>query len=433
MKKLLLYSVFFGNLAVIGTLWWLNSGPLLMSGNSSNEFIAIGRIIGLLAEYFILVQLVLIGRIRFIEQMFGFDKMNKIHRTIGYCLACFVIFHPLLITTGYALSSQVSLWSQFLNFLYNWEDVFKAFLGLTLLLCLVAISISVVRHRLKYETWYFSHIFMYVAIFLFFGHQLNTGDLAQSNWFIYWYTLNFTIFGLVLLYRFLRPLYLAYKYQFFIEKVVKENNLITSIYISGKNLETYRFKAGQYVHVMFLKRGMWYAHPFSLSAAPNGKYLRLSIKNSGDFTQEIYKLTPGTKMIVDGPFGVFTEASARTKKFLFIAAGIGITPIYSLIESMSAKKTDMILLYGNRTLSETAFIPELQKLQVKIIGFLSQEHQDTYQFGRIDKEKIAQFVPDVKERDVYICGPDEMMVETIKNLQAIGVPKAQIHFERFGY
>lgn len=433
MKKVLLFLAFFGNLIVILSFWWLNSGPLLTSGDTGSMLIALGRVLGLLVEFMILVQLMLIGRVRFIEQLFGFDKLNRIHRTLGIYIVCTLIFHPTLLILGYAISGNVSLISQFFDFIYNWEDVFKAFLGFLILLTAVGISISIIRKKLKYETWYFSHLFIYLAIILFFGHQVNTAESSDQRFYYYWYTLNFIIFGLVICYRFVRPLFLAFRYTFEVEKVVQENALITSVYITGNNIASYKFQAGQYVHVTFLTKGMWYTHPFSLSAAPNGKHLRLSIKSSGDFTSNILSLKPGTKMIIDGPFGIFTEKSAKTQKFLFIAAGIGITPIYAMIESMVPKKTDMVLLYGNRNLSEAAFIPDLQKLEVKMHTFLSQEQLDTYEYGRIDQEKILRLVPDVAERDVYVCGPAEMIENTVISLKALGVPPQQIHFERFGY
>jgi predicted ferric reductase len=432
MKKSIVAVMFFGNLFVILAFWWQGSGPLFTSGGSAT-IIALGRLVGLLGELFILVQLVLIGRIRFVEQLFGFDKLNRIHRIIGYTWGASIILHPLLLTIGYAQSSQISLLAQFIDFITNWEDVIKAFLGLALMIGVIIISISIIRRKLRYETWYFIHLLMYVGIFLIFQHQIHNGDTKQGTFYWYWFVLNFTVFGLVLVYRFLRPLYLAYKHEFRIEKIVEENDLVNSVYITGKKLNEYYFQAGQYAHVTFLKKGMWYTHPFSFSTAPHGDYLRLSIKRSGDFTSQIQRLEPGTRMIIDGPFGIFTKRSAKTNKFLFIAAGIGITPIYSLIESLFPEHVDMILLYGNKTQSQATFIDDLNRMKVKIHHVFSQEDVRGFETGHIDKEKITRLVSDIKDRDVYICGPNDFMKETIEVLHELGVPKSQIHFERFGY
>ena len=433
-KRALIIIIFFANLLVTLAFWWVTSGTLITSADSSSIMIATGRLFGLLGELFILVQLVLMGRIRFIERQFGMDKMNNLHRKIGYTWGVLIILHPLLLTLGYASSSGVSLVAQFVDFFSNWEDVSKAVIGLIIMFIAIGISISIIRKKLTYETWYFSHLFMYLAIALVFGHQVNTNIKNNSGFFYYWYSINFSVFGLVLLYRFLRPIYLMYKHQFKVEKVVAENLLVHSVYITGKDLKSFKVEAGQYAHFTFLQKKMWYTHPFSFSQAPTGKQLRLSIKKSGDFTSKIDTLKPGTRVMIDGPFGIFTERIAKTKKYLFIAGGIGITPLNALIESLSPREADMILLYGNRYEQDATFIHDLSKLNVRVHHFLSQEQIRGHETGFIDKEKIVRLAPDFLERDIYICGPPPMMdglVDLFTN--TLNVPKQQIHFERFGY
>src|SRR3989344_9111874 len=113
-----------------------------------------------------------------------------------------------------------------------------------------------------------------------------------------------------------------------------------------KNLTKFKIAAGQFIIVRFLaKNFFWQAHPFSLSCAPNGEYLRLTIKQSGDFTRSLENLPVNTKALIDGPHGVFTARFARRKKFLFIAGGVGITPVFSLIEDLARQNiTDIKLL-----------------------------------------------------------------------------------------
>lgn len=433
MRKSLVYFLFFANLIGIFYIWINGSGSLLVSGDMSNILIALGRIGGLLAEYFILVQLVLVGRIRFIEQVFGFDKLNIIHRRLGYTIGATILLHPLLITWGYALGSNQSFVAQFYTFLLSWEDVFFAFLGLVIILIIVTISIAIIRRKLKYETWYFSHLFIYLAIALAFSHQIATGDINGGGILTYWYILNFTIFGLVLVYRVLRPLYITYTHRFYLEKIVRETDTVHSFYINGNKMEEYSFQPGQYMHITFLAPRFWYSHPFSFSQAPNGEHLRLSIKSSGDFTSTIHTVPAGTRVIIDGPFGVFTEKKAQKEKFLFIAGGIGITPIRSLIESLSKKGRDMILLYGNKTEKDIAFKKELENFKVTMHHVLSDTTNTQFERGFIDQEKIMRLAPDFMEREIYVCGPPVMMKGIVKTLLSMGVPRAQLHYEKFSY
>jgi predicted ferric reductase len=432
LKKIIIYLVLVINLVIVVGMWVNRSGSL-MSGDAASVCIGIGRLLGLLAECCILTQLVLIGRIRFVEQTFGFDKLNRLHRIIGYTLGSTILLHPFFITLGYSLSGRIGFFTQFMEFLRSWEHVLLAFIGLCILLTCVVISIAIIRRKIKYETWYFTHLFMYVAIGFFFWHQVETADVSTDGPLVYWYILNFTVFGLVFIYRFCRPLYIFNKYRFYIDKIVPETDTVNSFYIKGNHIETYKFEPGQYMHITFLRKGFWYRHPFSFSAAPNGEYLRLSIKGSGDFTNTIHTIAPGTHVMLDGPFGIFTEKTSHRDKYLFIAGGIGITPIRSMIEGLNKKGIDMILLYGNRAEKDIAFRKELEGMNVKITHVLSDSQDPAYEKGFIDKEKIARLAPDFMSREIYVCGPPIMMMGVVKTLKEMGVPQSQLHYERFSY
>ena len=437
MKKFLVYVIFFGNLIGIFALWWTKSNYYIMNPADGNLLIALGRITGLLGEYFILVQLILIGRIRPVEHLFGFDKLNAVHRFIGYSVLVFLLTHPLLLIAGYAESQGVSYLSQFGDFLANWEGVLLSFFALILFIFVIFISIAIVRRKLRYETWYFTHLLTYLAIGLALDHQLGTGDL-RSGWpLYYWYILNFGVFGVVLGYRALRPLMRFAYHRFFIEKVVKETYDTWSLYISGRHMERFTFDAGQYVNITALRRGMWYTHPFSFSAAYNGSYIRLTIKALGDYTKKIEAFTPGTHVILDGPLGLFVRSKARREKFLFIAGGIGITPIRAMMETLAMERKDAVLLWGNKTESDIAFKQEFDAMHeyaptIKIHHVISTPNT-SYETGYIDKDKIALLVPDFNTREVFLCGPPVMMKIMLQNLKELGFDSSHIHYEKFSF
>jgi ferredoxin-NADP reductase len=132
----------------------------------------------------------------------------------------------------------------------------------------------------------------------------------------------------------------------------------------------------------------------------------------------------GTKVFLEGPFGRFTPAVAKTNKYLFIAGGIGITPIRAMIEMLAREHADMLLLYGNRTEQEIAFKDELSQLIPNTHNIIA---------GRIDEEKIKQLAPDFASRDIYLCGPPPMMNSIITILKNLGVPRSHLHYEKFAY
>ncbi len=428
MKKIFWNSIVIINFYLILYFWFTNSHNLIIGNKPGDFFIALGRLFGLLAEFFILIQLVLVSRFSYVEKEYGFDKLANLHKNIGLFLGVFLISHPLFLTLGYAESKNVSFVKQFVNFQTGWENVFGATIAFVIILLTALISIKKIRQKISYEFWYFAHLPLYIGIVMAFSHQVNTGDMANRGGMFYWYLINIIIFGVLIVYRFVKPAYLYFKHSFVIEKVVKENENVYSIYIGGKNIDQYKFKSGQYANLIFMQKNMWFHHPFSFSDVYNGKNLRFTIKASGDFTSKIENLKVGTHVWVDGPLGVFTLDKAIDKKYLFIAGGIGITPILSIIKSLSDENYS-VLLYSNKTEDEINFKDEITISGIETYYFNTGFGKD----NRIDIQKISTLCVDYKNRDIYLCGPEQMTLSLVKNLKESGVSAEQIHFEKFNY
>lgn len=427
----------FVNAGVILFYWWQGSHALFAEGLPS-ILIALGRLTGLSAAYAVLVQFFFMGRNPLLEKVFGLDKLSRVHQVTGKWALALILLHPVLLVFGYAQLAQVSLWSQFVSFLTDLEHVLLAFIGLLVFLTVVVMSLVIVRKHFRYESWYFVHLFVYLAIFLSFFHQIEVGeDLSGKGiFYAYWIALYSVVFASHMVFRFIRPVYNFYRHAFSVDELVRETYNTVSVYISGKNLEKFSIKPGQFMIVRFLTRGMWWqAHPFSLSRMTDGKRLRITVKELGDFTSAVKNLSAGTRVIIDGPYGVFTDFFSVSKSALFIAGGIGITPIRSLMEEMLRKGKQATLLYANKTYKDIVFKNEFselsQKYRADVTHVLSDGSEPDTEHGFIDKEKILRHAPDVVTRDVFLCGPPPMMDAMITLLQSIGVPMSQIHFERF--
>jgi len=418
--------------------FWSKSSWGLLGVDTESTLIALGRLAGLLGVYLILWQLLLIGRIKWIERYIGLDKLANLHHYNGFFGLLFVVLHGLMILFAYSSLSGWSIWAQLKQFIFVFEDTLSAIVASILLIGIVLLSIAIVRKRLKYEWWYFTHLFTYFAILLAFGHQIELGTSLQNSAFQgYWYFLYAFVFGNLIGYRFIRPAFLFWKHDFTIEKVVQETSSTVSVYITGKRMGEYSFEAGQFAFYRFYQPGFWLEkHPFSYSAAPNGKYIRITVKNLGDFSTRLRDLKAGTKVSIEGPHGVFTANFAQSGKFLLAAGGVGITPLRSLMDVLVKKQQDVVLLYGNRTSNEIIFKDELEELKIKfpnlkVVHVLSGEENYSGEKGNIDREKIARLVPDLKERDVYLCGPAAMTKKLLNEVKALGVNKSQLHFEKF--
>jgi predicted ferric reductase len=392
--------------------------------------VALGQISGLLAVYFVLLQVVFVGRNPWIEQTFGLDRLTRIHHWNAFLTIFFILLHPTFITIGYAWINETGISAQFRDLLLNYDDVLNAFIAVLVFTGIVFLSLYIVRQRLKYEIWYYIHLATYLAIILAWGHQLKLGNSFTHNklFAYYWYLLYGGVLGSLIIFRFLRPIFNFWFYRFYVSNVIKETNSTTSIYISGRNIGKFRIAPGQFMILRFLSKELfWQAHPFSLSYVPKNNELRVSIKNVGDFTSEIPSVKLGTSVIVDGPYGIFTKKSATRNKFLFIAGGIGITPIRAMIEDL--KGQDGVLIYGNRSEKDVVFKNELDNL-AREHGF-AVHHVISDEKRRVTIDLIQKLAPNLKEREIYICGPKPMMKQLIGDFRNLGLEKKQIHYEEF--
>ncbi len=435
MKKYVLYGLLAANIAAVAIFWWNYSGHLL----ATNPLLALGRLSGLLLALAALFQVFLISRVAWVERYFGFDRMVRLHHVSGYSISAFLLAHPILLALGYGKLTGKGFWPQIFTFVNNFEDVLPATVAFFLFLTVIFLSIVIVRRRLAYEVWYFAHIFVYAAIALSLPHQAAVGaDLGRSAFLLYWYALYVFVFGNLLIFRFGLPIYRFLGHRFEVKFVAAETPDIFSIYIGGRDMEKFRFRAGQFLKLRFLAKKIWKEeHPFSISTRPNGEYVRVTIKAIGDFTSAIRNIVPGTPVLIDGPHGLFTEAASRKDKALFIAGGIGIAPIFPLLSEFAEKGKDIILFYGNRREDGAAFKKDIDILAEKysfgVHYVMSDDSSWAGNRGRIDLALIQGLAPDFLGREIYICGPEQMRKSLGSDLSAAGIQKKDIHYEDFSY
>ncbi|HEV3234256.1 MAG TPA: ferredoxin reductase family protein [Candidatus Dormibacteraeota bacterium] len=425
------------NAVLIGGMW-LRHGGLDGLGGAAANLTAAGQLTGLFGTYTALIQIVLMSRSPWLEQLFGMDRLAHWHRWLGFSTVGLITAHTILTTVGYAFGDGRSIAAETWNLLTTFPYVLMATVGTMMLIGIAVASMRWSRRRLSYETWHFLHLGTYVAIALGFGHILAVGsDFSNDPWARgYWIALYAVVVALVLLFRVGDPIRLARRHRLRVDRVVREGPGVVSIYVTGRQLDQLRVRAGQFFTWRFLARGGWWrAHPFSLSAAPNGTYLRLTVKEVGDGTADVLRLNPGTPVAVEGPYGIFTTLRRRNAGSLLIAGGIGITPVRALLEELPAGKGSIVVVYRARTWEDAIFRPEIEELVKQKRGTLHYLVGPRGSAGVPDApfsaRALTQLVPDVARRDVFICGSSEMMRELHESLRSLRVPDRQIHYERF--
>lgn len=436
-KKSLVYLFFLLNLGVIFYFWGTQPANLPFGGSVADSLIAVGRIAGLLAVFFVLTQLVLIGRVVWLEKLFGLDKLAYVHHLNGSLALGFIILHPILITFGYSIIYHKGFWQQFFGLTFHYTNLFWALISAVLFCSIVFLSMVIVKKRLKYETWNAIHLLTYLAILLAFNHQLEFGkDFSNNIFAAYWYALYAFAFGHLIFFRIIKPLWNFYEHRFQVIKVESETPEAVSIYIGGRHLGSFKFKCGQFNIYRFLNsKAWWQAHPFSISCPPNGEYIRLTAKNLGDFTSKIKEtVKAGDYVLIEGPYGVFTSANCSRQKVLLIAGGVGITPLRPLAEDFAKQNKDVVLLYANRAEQGLIFEKEIKELarntNFKSHLILSKRGNGIYQ-GRLNQEMIKELVPDYQEREAYVCGPAGLTQAMLGELKKLSLPPSLIHWEKF--
>ncbi len=426
----LVLALFAGNAAAIVWLWY-DGGNIIDVDDQAELVTSLARITGLLGAYLALVQVLLLARLPWLERLIGFDRLTIVHRWNGFASISLVCLHTVLSVWGYALLDDVSLWHEVGTLLGSgaYAGMVTATVGTALLVVVTLTSLSIARRRLSYEWWYVVHLSAYAGIALAWFHQIPTGNELALDEVAAWYWRGLYLATLVLLvvFRFAVPIANAFRFRLRVAHVVPEGGGVVSLKIVGSGLERLDARAGQFFLWRFLAPGRWWeAHPFSLSEAPRDDSLRITAKAVGDFTRNLPSIEPGTRVVAEGPFGVFTRDVRHREKALLIAGGIGITPIRALLDELDG---DVVVLYRVLRESDAIFRDELRRAGARvevIVGDHASDGADLLSPGH-----LRELVPDVVERDVYVSGPPEMVDVIASNVRKAGVPRRQVHMERF--
>jgi predicted ferric reductase len=418
--------------AVVG-LWW-REGGLSEVHDGATLLTSLGRVTGLVGALLALVQLLLLARIPVLDAI-GFDRIGTWHRVNGTACLALLVAHAALITAGYALTDDIALTREASDLLTRYSGVLLATIALALLVAVVVTSVVVVRRRLSYRVWHAVHVSAYVAVALAFSHQLATGHefLRQPVARAYWWALYGATVAALVAFRLVLPVARSLGHDLRIQRVVREAPGVVSLEIGGQRLHRLGVRSGHFLHWRFLAPGHWWeAHPFSLSAAPDGVRLRITVKDLGDYTARLASLAPGTRVIVEGPCGGFTSAARRRERVALIAGGMGIAPIRALLEDTPGEPGAIAVIYRAPSEDDVLFRDELDALARRRGADLHYILGDRHGDGVLSPEHLRALVPDIASRDVYVCGPRTMTDAMRVSLRGAGVSSRQIVSEGFG-
>jgi predicted ferric reductase len=444
-----------------------------------NVLLSLGRITAFLSGYLALVEVILLARVPFIERAVGFDRLTVWHRWNGHAVIYFALIHVVCTVWGYARIDGQSWFTEYWRWLTlpqssnvsikkpvghlnlsgglsiggggtggchslscasgapttsPYPGIITATIGTAILVLVLVTSLVIVRRKLSYEWWYAVHFTAYAGIALAFLHMVPDGNDVHVDHIAgdYWISLFALALFTVVWFRLLHPVVNVWRFGMRVSEVIEEGPGVISVRVTGKNLDRLHTKAGQFFFWRFFTKGFWYTqHPFSLSEAPRNDSFRITVKNLGDHTAKFGQIPVGTRVFAEGPFGVFTDDSRTRDKSLLIAGGIGITPVRALLEEMDG---DVVALYRVVSADDLVFADELdgiaERRGVKV-NYVVGDHASAEGRDLLSPRHLKELVPDIAERDVFICGPVGMIDSIVPNLKRANVPRDHLHVERF--
>jgi predicted ferric reductase len=408
----------------------------------------VNRASALVGTSLLLLHLVLVARVPWIEAVFGLDKLTAAHKKLGKPLVYILGLHVATSIFFYSQQNNEDIFSAAVDLVGGYFEMFIAAAGFALMLIVTVSSINAARRMFSYEVWYLIHLLSYIAVFLAIPHQFAFGStfLAQPWLTTYFGALYLFVLLNVVWFRSLHPVVRAFAGGFRVSSVKPAGNNSTSISVHGKGLAKLKFKSGQFfmVRVMTL-RDFWKPHPFSASNSSGEGFLRFTIGNRGDFTARMQSIPLKTRIVLEGPYGVFTEAKRSKQKVTLIAAGIGVAPIRSLAQQLAAKPGDLTIVYRANTEQDAALADELVQIsqkrghKLKILTGPRDKHvawlpeQGAKGKGKADYVLLSELVPDILESDIYICGPSQWTNSLVNTVSKLSIPEHQIHIEEFAW
>jgi len=385
------------------------------------------------------IQFALTARLRTVTAPFGADLVYVFHRylaLVGFAVlaAHFGVLYVFYSEALGSLDPRVAAWELTAG-----------------RVALVAFGLAVVTAefrkplRLEYGLWRYLHVALAMTgLVAAIAHVIGTGRLAQTpTSLVVWGGLVALWFGVVVWLRLLKPWSLARRPYRIVEVRPERGEAWTVVLEPDGQPAVGDFSPGQFAWLSLASTP--YAlrdHPFSISSSPDRlPRLEMTIKALGDFSGAIKDLPVGRRAWIDGPFGVFSfDRYPDATGLIFVAGGIGITPVMSMLRSLAERgdRRPLWLFYANPDWEAVTFCEELQtletRLDLRIVHVIEEPPADFQgEAGLLDEAILRRHLPDLEAQDFrcFLCGPVPLTDTAEDALRAMGLPASHIRTELF--
>jgi len=429
--------------AVVAAALTLSSSTFTEPLNFATITTNLGIVAGLIAMDLILVMLVLAARIPLVDRSVGHDRAIAVHRSMGKPALYLLLAHAALLLVGYGASQGIDPIAE-IGWIWSIPDMPLAFFGVGAIVAVVVTSAFSLRRKFSYEGWHLIHLLSYLGVLAAVPHQLSVGGILAESTFAraYWTSLFVLAFGAVIIYRFIEPFVVSLRHRLTVVGVEKIAPGVTSLHLRGHNLAALGATGGQYfVWRFWTAKTWWHAHPISLSAHATGDSARITVRSLGEGSRDISAVPKGTRVSLEGPYGIFTERGRTSPRLAIAAAGIGVTPVLALLQQANIAPGEATVVLRGSTLHDQALWDET-------IDTAQQKGANVYTMvgpratvgaswiSEADARRgvtLASVFPQLATSDLYLCGPTAWINSLAEDAKALGLAPHQIHTERFDW
>lgn len=436
-----------GSALVVVALWVRGGGVGALADGTGAALTTLGRLAGLVSADLMLWQVLAMARIPWLERALGQDRLARWHRVLGFWSVNLMAAHIALVVVGYAADDGTGVLGELWSLVTTAPGVLLAAAAAGLLVMLAVTSVRAARRRLRYESWHLLHLYAYLGVGLALPHQLWTGAdfVASPLAAAYWWTLWGVAAASVIVFRVALPLWLSARHRLVVTRVDVVGPDVVEVHLTGRQLDRLRVAAGQFFVWRFRTGPGWTrAHPLSLSAAPTSAGLRLTVGVRGDDGARLASMRPGTRVLVEGPYGRLTPLVRTRPGLALIGSGLGLAPLVAVLQdAVRTGRLDRPATVVRRThdAAPGPFDADLAALEqagwARVVNLPGPRAAGgtawlpTHAGHVPGPDALRMLVPDLDDCDLYVCGASPWAAAVADDARAAGVPSSALHVEHF--
>ncbi len=406
-------------------------------------------ILGVFSYTWLLWQFILSARPKLIERPFGLDKIYRFHGIIALVAIGMILLHKSLFEMLFSETVITQLGSIALVLFIGVSGLSLLFMSPRLLkkvpyfssIIKIINTIKIItfeRIKLVHNLTFIALLFMQVHVL--FSSSAQSSPLIFTTYMLYF----FTAVGFYIYHKVIKPWFLEDK-KYSVVSVHQETRDTWTIALAPKHGEVIKYHPGQFGFFKISSVGIKAEeHPFSISSSPlNRSQITITVKALGDFTNKVKHLKIGDSVTVDGPYGKFSYVDYKKEKAtVFVAGGVGITPVLSMVNHMKDNDAQrhVLLIWSVKKKEDLIQLADLQTLKNHMPNFtfipvVSSDDTWVGESGRLDYDKMKTWTSQphfqTQNTGYFVCGPENLMQMAISSLKKLGIEKNQIHYEQF--